>query len=194
MAGPTRPSGRSIPLRNAPRDEAPATVLQHDDTPSATRPTKRARDASLTNGLPTVTKKQKIDKVSDKLRSTPAARNRIAKPLPPTTKSAATPPGVVTHIQEAPVPRVTKAVQPLANGTIATNGLHNPINASTDGRTLVGQARKEADKRTLRSQDGGSRSKSELCQYFPNYEELISLEPKQVGKISQEFYKQSHVD
>lgn len=37
------------------------------------------------------------------------------------------------------------------------------------------------DKRSLRSQDGGSRSRSELFLYFPNYEELISNEPKQTG-------------
>ncbi|KAF7503895.1 hypothetical protein GJ744_003035 [Endocarpon pusillum] len=32
------------------------------------------------------------------------------------------------------------------------------------------------DKRTLRSQDGGSRSKSELSMYFTNYEQMLSLE------------------
>ncbi|RAL03603.1 acetyltransferase SAS4-like domain-containing protein [Aspergillus ibericus CBS 121593] len=32
-------------------------------------------------------------------------------------------------------------------------------------------------RRSLRSHDGGSRARSELAQYFPNYEELISLEP-----------------
>lgn len=33
------------------------------------------------------------------------------------------------------------------------------------------------EKRSLRSHDGGSRSKSELALYFPNYEQIISLEP-----------------
>jgi hypothetical protein len=38
------------------------------------------------------------------------------------------------------------------------------------------------DSRTLRSQDGGSRSKSELSMYFTNYEQMLSLEPAKSGK------------
>jgi hypothetical protein len=37
------------------------------------------------------------------------------------------------------------------------------------------------DKRTLRSQDGGSRFRSELSQYFPNYDQLMSFEPVEKG-------------
>jgi Something about silencing, SAS, complex subunit 4 len=37
------------------------------------------------------------------------------------------------------------------------------------------------DKRTLRSQDGGSRSKSELSLYFTNYEQMLSLESAKQG-------------
>ena len=40
------------------------------------------------------------------------------------------------------------------------------------------------DKRQLRSHDGGSRSKSELAQYFQNYEQLISLDPTAPGRIA----------
>jgi hypothetical protein len=36
-------------------------------------------------------------------------------------------------------------------------------------------------RRSLRSHDGGSRAKSELALYFPNYEELLSLEPPKTG-------------
>lgn len=38
------------------------------------------------------------------------------------------------------------------------------------------------DKRSLRSHDGCSRSKSELALYFPNYDELVSIEPKDPGR------------
>lgn len=38
------------------------------------------------------------------------------------------------------------------------------------------------DKRTLRSQDGGSRSKSELSLYFTNYEQMLSLELAKPGE------------
>lgn len=37
------------------------------------------------------------------------------------------------------------------------------------------------EKRSLRSHDGGSRSKSELALYFANYDELVSIEPKEPG-------------
>ena len=42
--------------------------------------------------------------------------------------------------------------------------------------------KKMEDKRSLRSHDGGSRSKSELAQYFANYEDLLCLEPKEQGE------------
>ena len=37
----------------------------------------------------------------------------------------------------------------------------------------------KTEKRTLRSHDGGSRVKSELAQYLPNFEQMLSLEPIQ---------------
>ena len=39
------------------------------------------------------------------------------------------------------------------------------------------------DRRHLRSQDGGSRSKSELAQYFPNYEQMLILEARPPGQL-----------
>lgn len=41
---------------------------------------------------------------------------------------------------------------------------------------------RQDDKRKLRSEDGGSRSKSELALFFNNYEQMLSLEPSQPGK------------
>lgn len=38
------------------------------------------------------------------------------------------------------------------------------------------------EKRSLRSHDGGSRSKSELAMYFSNYEQVIALEPVKRGR------------
>ncbi|OJD15525.1 hypothetical protein AJ78_04221 [Emergomyces pasteurianus Ep9510] len=42
----------------------------------------------------------------------------------------------------------------------------------TSALTVIGR-----EKRSLRSNDGGSRSKSELAMYFQNYEQILSLEP-----------------
>lgn len=82
-------------------------------------------------------------------------------------------------------PRVTSAVQPPPNGTITTtqtltNGEAQPLIqvTATSAHTNGPQ---ESDKRTLRSHDGGSRSKSELAQYFPNFDEIVSNERKEAG-------------
>jgi hypothetical protein len=37
------------------------------------------------------------------------------------------------------------------------------------------------DRRKLRSEDGGSRAKTELAQYFPDFEEMLSLKPPDPG-------------
>ncbi|OKL58356.1 hypothetical protein UA08_06133 [Talaromyces atroroseus] len=44
-------------------------------------------------------------------------------------------------------------------------------------QTIAARQPAAAEKRSLRSHNGGSRSKSELALYFPNYEQIISLEP-----------------
>ncbi|KAL4802963.1 something about silencing, SAS, complex subunit 4-domain-containing protein [Aspergillus unguis] len=44
--------------------------------------------------------------------------------------------------------------------------------------------RGQQKRRSLRSHDGGSRAKSELAQYFPNYDQLLSLEPQKTELLS----------
>ncbi|KAJ9381456.1 hypothetical protein DTO063F5_6202 [Paecilomyces variotii] len=60
------------------------------------------------------------------------------------------------------------------------NGRATGIDAASQAET--GQPASDgtattAEKRSLRSQAGGSRSKSELAMYFQNYEQMLSLEP-----------------
>ena len=94
----------------------------------------------------------------------------------------------------APLPRlrVASAVQPRPNGNI-TNSTASPIRhvngeSQTDDSLQLhptnGTTSRESERRTLRSRDGGSRSKSELSLYFPNYEDLISIEIKENGALS----------
>ncbi|KAL2360876.1 hypothetical protein RJZ56_006251 [Blastomyces dermatitidis] len=52
------------------------------------------------------------------------------------------------------------------------NNLLKDDGASPSTTAAVGR-----EKRSLRSNDGGSRSKSELAMYFQNYEQILSLEP-----------------
>ena len=39
------------------------------------------------------------------------------------------------------------------------------------------------DRRKLRSEDGGSRAKTELAQYFPDFEDMLSLKPLDPGMV-----------
>ena len=39
------------------------------------------------------------------------------------------------------------------------------------------------ERRKLRSEDGGSRAKTELAQYFPDFEEMLSLKPPHPGMV-----------
>ena len=63
----------------------------------------------------------------------------------------------------------------------------NPSQASQDATaqqaspTTEQPSASREQRRSLRSHDGGSRARSELAQYFPNYEELISFEPPKPG-------------
>jgi hypothetical protein len=66
------------------------------------------------------------------------------------------------------------------------NAAHNSaVIAETEAAAQVGQRQNAfvPEKRSLRSHDGGSRSKSELAMYFPSYEQMISLQPVKTGEF-----------
>lgn len=64
--------------------------------------------------------------------------------------------------------------------TPRTDGSHNEGTAGLSTGASTTQ-----EKRTLRSHDGGSRLKSDLAIYFPNYDEIISDAPKDPGMSAQ---------
>lgn len=157
------------------------TVDDHKSTSPTFHNTKRAHGTFSTNDDYKAVKKQKFD-LSDPLRSKVTARGLFSKSF-----ANNAPADVVTRPVVA-LSRVTSAVQPPATGTIIANGTLQLTNGHVPllGRGINvtnGPTSTEKDKRTLRSQDGGSRSKSELALYFPNYEELISNEPRKSGKL-----------
>lgn len=82
----------------------------------------------------------------------------------------------------------------------AVNGVHTALGVRDDDlaslvstpRTGEGESppsvgqpvgRPKEDKRTLRSQDGGSRLKSDLSIYFPNYDDVITDAPRNSGRL-----------
>ncbi|MCJ1249061.1 hypothetical protein MMC30_006283 [Trapelia coarctata] len=184
----------TVPQKSSLRSSRRSTYLPDPQPPTAPPPTKqyigkRNHDAFLANGHDPPSKKVKITSNTQspvKLSSKPHAYNASFTTLPKSTVG-------VTHTSDSSIlsPRITTAVQPLANGTIITNGdsqieveeVRVTRKVANNGAGK-GKALKVVEKRTLRSQDGGSRSKSELSLYFPNYEELISNEPKESEFLS----------
>ncbi|PGH15471.1 hypothetical protein AJ79_02448 [Helicocarpus griseus UAMH5409] len=67
---------------------------------------------------------------------------------------------------------VEKKASGLNAGDNRGDGDNGQKNEGTSPTTTTGR-----EKRSLRSNDGGSRSKSELAMYFQNYEQILSLEP-----------------
>ena len=77
---------------------------------------------------------------------------------------------------------------PSGVSTPKINGADNNLSVPSVG------AQGNQDKRTLRSQDGGSRLKSDLSIYFPNYDDIIADAPKQPGKalVDSILFEQEH--
>ena len=133
----------------------------HDDPRAA-----KAVKTEHLNGLPAAKDTRRGGLITEP--AAKASRGRSVAPLPPL--------------------RVTSAVQPRPNGAITTetkttvhrNG-ETQIYDYSETRAVNGVVSKKSDRRTLRSHDGGSRSKSELSLYFPNYDDFINPEPQETG-------------
>ncbi|GAD94193.1 hexokinase family protein [Paecilomyces variotii No. 5] len=64
----------------------------------------------------------------------------------------------------------------LPEGDNSNNNISRGATQGDDGQAAPDGTAPTAEKRSLRSQAGGSRSKSELAMYFQNYEQMLSLE------------------
>lgn len=168
MAALSRPS-----LRSSSRRLLPATDLQHNQSP-ATKRGDHTRDLSSADHHNQPLKKQRLH--SDAFLHTKAiAQSRRGKELlvlRNVTKNS------VTQIESL---RQPDHVRPRFNGakSATLNSDPTPEDDCTAVKNVVPIGRLE--KRNLRSHDGGSRSKSELALYFPNYDELVSIETKDPG-------------
>ena len=173
MAVLSRPSRRS--LRRGGDSESPATEDGHHPK---SRNGKRTRDSSLGNESTSSNKKLKTNVALNtnkiilpnrySLESLPI-RGRQPSSHDVTTKPRKLDPVLVQR-------------QPHTNGLIHVNKQpHTPLQIGINQNVSIPIG--EADKRSLRSHDGGSRSKSELEPYFNNYDELISIEPKEPGNL-----------
>lgn len=175
MAALSRPSLRSSSRRIdiAGLDELPATDIQHDPAP-ATKRGKHTHDLSSADHHNQPLKKQRLHPDAF-LHSKAIAQSRRGKDflvLRSVAKNPVTPIGNL---------RQPDHVRPRFNGAKPANLSNDstPKDDCTAVEHIVPTDRPE--KRNLRSHDGGSRSKSELALYFPNYDELVSIEAKNPG-------------
>lgn len=168
MAALPRPSPRPSRRSQSPND-VPPNVLQ----PSLTsRPFKRKRDHSP-HRKSSVRKHYNVHQARQSLITTHYPARSI--PFPPPH-----------HIQVNASPHSPLLTSLGAPTTLKDDGPNDKIDRRPAEQHItqhgVEVGKKMEDKRSLRSHDGGSRSKSELAQYFANYEDLLSFESKEASK------------
>ena len=181
MAAQSTPLLRTSQRRKHPailrRDSGHPSLNHNNDPPPATHRRKRAHETISSSDRHPVLKKQRLD-ARTLLHPNAALRDHITpKPLKTASSDC-------SSVNSTGNSRITSAVQPSANGTITTNGDFQHQLPAEVAHSQTSNTSRDADKRTLRSQDGGSRSRSELALYFPNYDELIGNEPKETGKFT----------
>lgn len=187
MAAHSRPPLRSSARnKNASLEEVPSTDVQQNLLPNPRRG-KRTRDSSPGSVSNASVKKQKAQN-RDNTRSKPVVKTEVPRSLPIRdrrgTKDAVTQVGR-SRTSESPVAQ--QHHQTVNGSTITAQksqafGTKQNLNIITNLDANGTATTSQADKRSLRSQAGGSRSKSELALYFTNYDELVSIEPKEPGE------------
>jgi len=175
MAALSRPSLRSASRRNTSLEEVPPTDIQQNPLPT-TRRGKRTRDHSLDSLSNASVKKQKPSPPRQSERCKEAGKSRALKSLPVRDK-----PGTKDAVTSRP-PDPDPLQQQINGFTTTTQHLNQSAFGNNDLVVNNTTTFDPADRRSLRSHNGGSRSKSELALYFPNYDELISIEPKEPSK------------
>lgn len=169
MAAFSRPSLRSSFRQSASLDDVPPTDIQQNYG-------KHTREASGNlNHQPL--KRQKVYG-QEFSRSKTTDRTRLGKDFPAPTRKIAKHP--VTQLETSGSPTCVPQIPIIP---IPTIGSKHPIVVNNATVTKSAGSVKKIDKRILRSHDGGSRSRSELALYFPNYDELVSIEDKNPGMV-----------
>ncbi len=172
----SRPSLRSSNRNNTILNEVPPTHADQNPLPNSRRG-KRTRDSSLRSQSNTSAKRLRLG-LPDPTLLRDDSKTSAAKSLPIRDRSATQ--DVVTQVGRPQKPDLPQRI----NGTTITT--HN-ARIFKNNATLTADptnVSSQNDKRSLRSHDGCSRSKSELALYFPNYDELVSIEPKEPGRTS----------
>lgn len=174
MVAGSRSSLRRPTLRS--NEDTPPLLSQSRDAGNALR-SKRVR-ASTIIGQEQSLKRRRLSDNKDEiphlripLRSRGAPK-LVLPAAPPTTvistTDVSTTPSIATPLQSPsgkPQYEQIKIIEAKAKASIRAGSL----------------ASSHDERRKLRSEDGGSRAKTELAQYFPDFEEMLSLKPVDPG-------------
>ncbi|KAK8162771.1 something about silencing, SAS, complex subunit 4-domain-containing protein [Phyllosticta citrichinensis] len=167
---------KSNETHHHPSITAPAASASHQNAPSPTASTPTAPpddDSSLSSHDP------KLNPLLDPRAATSSQG--------PSRRKRATP---IANSEHPRPPTEVTVTQPHGGLVQTTNGVQSSLNVAHDpipsaiatprpdgqrGHPAPGPASaRSQDKRSLRSHDGGSRLKSDLAIYFPNYDEVIA--------------------
>jgi hypothetical protein len=155
------------------RHAQPPTNNDDQDSNHLSLRSKRNRSHTLQDHQELHKRRKLAANLPQKLRIPLRARNGVPKSLPaPVSTPSAELPTPAASI-DSPTPKAQydqfRRVEEKARAAIID---HKPDDKKHD------------DRRKLRSEHGGSRSKTELAQYFPHFEEMLSLEPPPPGAYS----------
>ena len=181
MAVLSRPSLRSSARKN-PDSESPATDAENPPKRLTRGRGKRTRDGSPDNDSNASSKRYKSSPQESTRTNTRSSKNAFVNSLPFRDKqNVVLPQNAVTQVLHGPrkLPKII-ASDPVDQSQDVTRGKtrNYATNKPRPNDGLLKTTPPQVEKRNLRSHDGGSRSRSELEQYFPNYDDLISIEPK----------------
>lgn len=176
----SRPSLRSSNRNNTILNEVPPTHADQNPLANSQRG-KRTRDSSLGSQSDTSVKKLRLG-LPDPTHSRDVSKTYVPKSLPIRDRFATQ--DAVTLVGRSHKPDPPQRINGTATAIQHVQSLNN--NATLTVNTT--NASSQNDKRSLRSHDGCSRSKSELALYFPNYDELVSIEPKEPGRTFHDPY------
>ena len=170
---PSRPSLRSSNRNNTILNQVPLT---HPDPipPPNSRRGKHTRDSSHGGQSNTAVKRLRLG-LPDPANSKHVSKPPAPKSLPIRDKS------VVQDVATEAVRSRNPDPQHI-NGTSTATQNAPFVNENATLTVQTKDVSSPNDKRSLRSHDGCSRSKSELALYFPNYDDLVSIEPKKPGR------------
>lgn len=186
MVAGSRSSLRRPPLRS--NEDTPLLLSQSRDAGNALR-SKRVRSSTISGQEQSLKRRRLSDNKSEIPHLRIPLRSRTVSNL--VSLSPAVPP---TAIFPTDVSTSSSFVTPLESPSGKPQYEQIKIiearaKASIRGGSL---ASSHDERRKLRSEDGGSRAKTELAQYFPDFEEMLSLRSADPGDIKSTFPICSH--